>query len=40
MKNGVFWDVTPMALVRTELSVELSTSLGISSQRPSVAAYS
>jgi hypothetical protein len=26
MKNGVFWDVTPYALVRTEVSEELSAS--------------
>jgi hypothetical protein len=24
MKNGVFWDVTPVALVRTDVSEELS----------------
>jgi hypothetical protein len=26
MKNGVFWDVTPFALVRTDVSEELSAS--------------
>jgi hypothetical protein len=26
MKNGVFWDVTPVALVRTDVSEELSAS--------------
>jgi hypothetical protein len=26
MKNGVFWDVTPVALVRTDVSEELSVS--------------
>jgi hypothetical protein len=26
MKNGVFWDVMPYALVRTDVSEELSTS--------------
>jgi hypothetical protein len=24
LKNGVFWDVTPVALVRTDVSEELS----------------
>jgi hypothetical protein len=24
MKNGVFWDVAPLALVRTDVSEELS----------------
>jgi hypothetical protein len=27
MKNGVFWDVTPLALVRTEVSEELTASI-------------
>jgi hypothetical protein len=27
MKNGVFWDVTPVALVRTNVSEELSASI-------------
>jgi hypothetical protein len=27
MKNSVFWDVTPMALVRTDVSAELSASI-------------
>jgi hypothetical protein len=45
MKSGVFWDVGSVALVRTEVSEELSASfikvtrsgkLGISSQRVSV----
>jgi hypothetical protein len=27
MKNGVFWDVTTMTLVRTDVSAELSASL-------------
>jgi hypothetical protein len=27
MKNGVFWDVTHVALVRTDISEELSTSI-------------
>jgi hypothetical protein len=53
MKNGVFWDVTPLALVRTDVSEEpsasfirvtrigeLGTTLGISSQRASVASCS
>jgi hypothetical protein len=35
MKNGVFWDVTPVILVRTEVSEELSAS-----RRASVASYS
>jgi hypothetical protein len=26
LKNGVFWDVTPLALVRTDVSEELSAS--------------
>jgi hypothetical protein len=26
-KNGVFWDVTAVALVRTDISEELSTSI-------------
>jgi hypothetical protein len=26
MKNGVFWDVTPVALVRTDILEELSAS--------------
>jgi hypothetical protein len=26
MKNGVFWDVRPVALVRTDVSEELSAS--------------
>jgi hypothetical protein len=26
MKNGVFWDVTPCGLVRTDVSEELSAS--------------
>jgi hypothetical protein len=26
MKNGVFWDVTPLALVRTDVSEELNAS--------------
>jgi hypothetical protein len=27
MTNGVFWDVTPCALVRTDVSEELSASI-------------
>jgi hypothetical protein len=27
MKNGVFWDVTPVALIRTDVSEELSASI-------------
>jgi hypothetical protein len=27
IKNGVFWDVTPCALVRTDVSEELSASI-------------
>jgi hypothetical protein len=27
MKNGVFWNVTPVALVRTDVSEELSASI-------------
>jgi hypothetical protein len=27
MKNAVFWDVTPVALVRTDVSEELSASI-------------
>jgi hypothetical protein len=27
MKNGVFWDVTPVDLVKTDVSEELSASL-------------
>jgi hypothetical protein len=27
MKNGVFWDVKPVALVRTDVSEELSASI-------------
>jgi hypothetical protein len=27
MKNGVFWDVTPCAFVRTDVSEELSASI-------------
>jgi hypothetical protein len=27
MKNGAFWDVTPCALVRTDVSEELSASI-------------
>jgi hypothetical protein len=27
MKNGVFWDVTPCGLVRTDVSEELSASI-------------
>jgi hypothetical protein len=26
LKNGVFWDATPVALVRTDVSEEISTS--------------
>jgi hypothetical protein len=27
MKNGVFWDFTPLAIVRTDVSEELSASI-------------
>jgi hypothetical protein len=27
MKNGAFWDVTPVALVRTDVSEEFSASI-------------
>jgi hypothetical protein len=27
MKNGIFWDVTPAAFVRTDVSEELSASI-------------
>jgi hypothetical protein len=29
MKNGVFWDVTPCPLVRTDVSEELSASIRV-----------
>jgi hypothetical protein len=46
MKNGVFWMLSSVTLVRTDTSEELSASfirvtrLSISSQRASVASYS
>jgi hypothetical protein len=27
MKNGIFWDVTPVVLVKTNVSEELSSSI-------------
>jgi hypothetical protein len=39
MKNGVFWDLRRVALVKTDVSEEEIPS-GISSQRATVASYS
>jgi hypothetical protein len=50
MKNGVFWDITPCGLVRTDVSEEINASIirvtrvgelrtTISSKRASIASY-